>query len=1298
MRLILRNFVALVASFSAATGVTSSPAPLAEARAAATLADSQSLSMPATSDVVVMGRDTCSGAKTPPKFVMRILPLGASITWGTDSSDNNGYRENLRDLIMNAGATVNYVGSKQNGNIADNDVEAKPGDRIDQIALKAEASLPYLLNLVVIHAGTNDCLQAYDPANAHLRMGALIDRILSAVKGSTVLISTMIPNLNSEAETCIQMVNANLLSMRITVDGTHPPDEGYVKMTNGWFPGIQAIWAACALSEPLDNTLSDSVAPAKSSTTCEKIPGSNDGLYEHPANQLGKLNVPVTVSDGSNNQGVHTSDGFFWADIDGDGLDDYVWVGNNTVMGVALNTGISSDGKTVNFGEYVEFDQPGLCYLRGVRFGDINADGRADFFCLGLEGELHAWQNTPGSSPGIPKHWCDRGTLDLDGRTVGGIATGIKNGGHNLPAGFKNFGQVKFSEGADRANVRFEDVNGDGRADYVWLNKVDGSFQYWANEGPTPAGGSSFTWVPKGIGAEGQIARGGCINFGNLKGLGRADYIEIVPTTCVANTWFNLCPAGTGGSGSAPIPVLPALPGSPGLFTGGASPTSTTPSTTGGSTPTSTGVRIGDPSYTPGARITYRMPADNDIGLIMEILGSPATFLPASCSGTVVAGDTTGALECIQEAVKLLMLEIYTTDTSTTKRRSLSSGHRFELHPKWLSSENGTKTHKSLTSVPQSTWTPLGTAILNGTSHDIHFVHTDRIFGYRRHFEGYPGNSSLSSNSSDARSNGKRSFHNYEDLRRGIPWVVDYYTDTSQHLDYDSCLSWYKPAADVSEFLAESLTDTISLTGYPQACIGLTVNGTPKNVGYMTFGQNEEALAISLENTENQFDDCDKELYKPMKSGIYPVDGLKTDGAQTLLESFGTQANLENYDSQLDDIGILFWTIGLTEGEVETVRSHIQVRNHFVFVWADLTWQVLDVVLLCIDDCEDPSVSTTQFGGSAPAPGMAKRDFDRECYQKNTADDLEKRDFGTITDTPRDLSLTFILQAYGHPLTDSNKHDETAGQGVLFYILEKSYDISHSEFNTAYPGFSTLHSKIESLYAVGPVVSDPTGHGTCMLDVAAGYLLGVSPNLVPRLFMADYVRDKIYFVDFLTHILRDYRANKARTKTVMDKLVKEGMLIVAAAGNYDWANTVNYPASTADPNSPSEYHVDGVLVVDAVDYNGNILTGRTQKENGHDIALGSNWVNWGGDDSMVFAPGADTLCAGPGSTGWIAATGTSAATARAAGLAAQFIGLSSLAPNFAASTKKEQVKKLKSYIIQYSWARPGQNALALGYI
>lgn len=52
-------------------------------------------------------------------FYLRILPLGASITWGQASSDGNGYRKFLRDQLRFDGWNVNMVGSRNGGTMND---------------------------------------------------------------------------------------------------------------------------------------------------------------------------------------------------------------------------------------------------------------------------------------------------------------------------------------------------------------------------------------------------------------------------------------------------------------------------------------------------------------------------------------------------------------------------------------------------------------------------------------------------------------------------------------------------------------------------------------------------------------------------------------------------------------------------------------------------------------------------------------------------------------------------------------------------------------------------------------------------------------------------------------------------------------------------------------------------------------------------------------------------------------------------------------------------------------------------
>lgn len=53
-------------------------------------------------------------------FYLRIMPLGASITQGYGSVDNNGYRKWLRQQLRFKGYKVNMVGSKQDGTMKDN--------------------------------------------------------------------------------------------------------------------------------------------------------------------------------------------------------------------------------------------------------------------------------------------------------------------------------------------------------------------------------------------------------------------------------------------------------------------------------------------------------------------------------------------------------------------------------------------------------------------------------------------------------------------------------------------------------------------------------------------------------------------------------------------------------------------------------------------------------------------------------------------------------------------------------------------------------------------------------------------------------------------------------------------------------------------------------------------------------------------------------------------------------------------------------------------------------------------------
>ncbi|KAH6634952.1 carbohydrate esterase family 3 protein [Chaetomium sp. MPI-SDFR-AT-0129] len=198
---------------------------------------------------------------------LRIMPLGASITYGTASTDGNGYRASLRSQIVSGpGNPVNMVGSEQVGTMVDNDVEGWPGYRIEQVheqALLAASTPQWHPNVFLINAGTNDAAQHYHVSAAGDRMEAMLDDLWRISPRAVVVLSTLLVNRNASTEANVGIINTQLQALatklrfrqgrRIVlvdmhseagpgtadlVDGTHPNDGGYVKMANIWFQGL----------------------------------------------------------------------------------------------------------------------------------------------------------------------------------------------------------------------------------------------------------------------------------------------------------------------------------------------------------------------------------------------------------------------------------------------------------------------------------------------------------------------------------------------------------------------------------------------------------------------------------------------------------------------------------------------------------------------------------------------------------------------------------------------------------------------------------------------------------------------------------------------------------------------------------------------------------------------------------------------------------------------------------------------------------------------------------------------------
>ncbi|MFE1442709.1 GDSL-type esterase/lipase family protein, partial [Streptomyces sp. NPDC058739] len=96
-----------------------------------------------------------------------------------------------------------------------------------------------------------------------------------------------------------------------------------------------------------------------------------------------------------------------------------------------------------------------------------------------------------------------------------------------------------FSAGAGAAV--YADINGDGRTDYLQVND-NSSVKAWINGGPNPKdpadARSEWLWWPQGTIANGVGATGSSIRFADINGDGRTDYLQVNDNSSV-KAWIN---------------------------------------------------------------------------------------------------------------------------------------------------------------------------------------------------------------------------------------------------------------------------------------------------------------------------------------------------------------------------------------------------------------------------------------------------------------------------------------------------------------------------------------------------------------------------------------------------------------------------------------------------------------------------------------------------------------------------------------------------------------------------------------
>ncbi|MEU1290674.1 FG-GAP-like repeat-containing protein [Kitasatospora sp. NPDC005856] len=467
---------------------------------------------------------TASAAAPTPAPVLRVMPLGDSITAGWRSTSDAGYRGPLVDLVAQQNRyTVDLVGSRGNGAVADPDNEGHSGSMVDDILAGVDGWLAAAQpDVVLLHIGINDLDRGSDKAHAADRTSALIDRILADRPGVTVLVMGLIPttpNLTAQVADYNDVLSRAVLAkqaqgrkVRYTAapaltsaemaDGLHPDDLGYQRL-------------AQTFDQALDRAFTDGLAaPA---------PVHHSGTESGGAGRVR------------------------WADFDGDGRADYILINGDGSVRVFLNKGGDGHGGWSDLGQVAS----GMTSDRGrVRFADFDGDGRADYILINGDGSVRVFLNKGGDGHG---GWSDLGKVatgltadsaqvtfadfDGDGRTdylitqADGAVGAFLNRGGDGHGGWIDDGRIAGGLTSDRSRVRFADFDGDGRADYNVINP-DGSITTFLNKGGDGHGG----WTDGGRTATGLTTDQSTVALADINADAHADYLVTTgPTTAFLN-------------------------------------------------------------------------------------------------------------------------------------------------------------------------------------------------------------------------------------------------------------------------------------------------------------------------------------------------------------------------------------------------------------------------------------------------------------------------------------------------------------------------------------------------------------------------------------------------------------------------------------------------------------------------------------------------------------------------------------------------------------------------------------------
>ncbi|MFD3729242.1 FG-GAP-like repeat-containing protein [Streptomyces sp. NPDC058671] len=400
---------------------------------------------------------------------LAVMPLGDSITLGVGSTTRTGYRPEIAAQLADSAQQVEFVGSQVDPDGTHH--EGHSGWRIDQIQAEIETWLAAAKpNVILLHIGTNDMNRDYQTGTAPQRLGRLLDQIRAASPDTAVVLATLVPATDPAVQARVDAYNQAIPQI---VSSRAAQGQSIVQVSMG------ALTTA---------DLNDNLHPNNAGYT-KMAAAFNGGV--RALVEKGGIKETVVVNPAppkpTSNLGDHD------VDLNGDGRADYLVVDANGATRAFLNTADATGKVKWTDQGYVA---TGSTQWTGgqVRFADVNGDGRADYLVVEPNGATRAFLNIADTTGKIK--WTDQGV----------IATGSSYWTSDL--------------------IRFADINGDARADYLVLESNGATRAYvntahetgkvvWTDQGFIATGSSS--WAP------------GQIRFADINADQRADYLVLEP-------------------------------------------------------------------------------------------------------------------------------------------------------------------------------------------------------------------------------------------------------------------------------------------------------------------------------------------------------------------------------------------------------------------------------------------------------------------------------------------------------------------------------------------------------------------------------------------------------------------------------------------------------------------------------------------------------------------------------------------------------------------------------------------------